>query len=120
MARTTILAAGLALATVLGGVSAASAEVYAFSFVADTGDATDADYGSLVITGDLFTAGSTLPAALTNITGVRDERWGTSGVASGAITGLSTYASADNVLYETGAAGRRVSAAFPSSRVGRP
>ncbi len=105
MARTAFLAAGFALATLLGGVGAASADVYAFSFVADTDDPTDALYGSLVITGDLFTAGSALPAALTNITGYVTSD-GTSGIASGAITGLSSYADADNILYETGAPGQ--------------
>ncbi|MGA2486872.1 MAG: hypothetical protein ABSF49_12910 [Roseiarcus sp.] len=105
MARTAILAAGFALATILGGVGAASADVYAFSFVADTSDTTDADYGSLVITGDLFTAGPALPAGLTGIIGLVTSE-GTSGIDSGTITGLSSYADADNILYETGAPGQ--------------
>jgi hypothetical protein len=89
----------------LGGVGAASADVYAFSFVADFGVPTDADYGSLVITGDLFTAGSALPAVLTQITGTVTSD-GTYGIDSGTITGLSDWADADNTLYSLGAPGQ--------------
>jgi hypothetical protein len=105
MARNAIQAASFALAMTLGGAGAASADVYAFAFVADTGSPTDDNYGSLVITGDLFTTGSSLPASLTGITG-SVASGGVSGIDGGVIGGLSPYADSDNTLYGAGTSGQ--------------
>ena len=103
--KVVLLAAGFALATVMGGVGAAFADVYSFSFVADTSDPTDGNYGSLVITGDFFTVGSALPAVLNNIIGTVASD-GTSGIESGTITGLTDWASSDNMLLAIGTSGQ--------------
>ena len=80
----------------------AQARAYDFSFVADLGNA---NYGDFTASGTFTTGGSTLPAAITNITGsVHADP--TTSIIGGAITALSPYADSDNVLYSTTAPGQ--------------
>ncbi len=92
-----LLGAALSAAPVVLAADTASAEVYAFNFTANQDRSTDDAYGSLVISGDFMTAGPAT-AAITGISGSVTSD-GTNGIASGTITGLSSYAAADNTLY---------------------
>ena len=93
-----IAGAALALAAL---ATQASATTYLFSFQADP----STSYGAVTLTGSFTTSAAVPPAqAITSITGT--VTGGTSGnVLDGTITGLDTYAAADNILYGTGANG---------------
>jgi hypothetical protein len=80
MAKRFIGAAALALTLAVAGGAAQAAKVFDFSY---SGDGVSG--GGVIVTGD---AGS--PYAITSITGMANGE---------AITGVSSYASADNLLY---------------------
>jgi hypothetical protein len=88
-----ILAATAACIAMALTAGAASAQTYVFDF--SNLDPQDA-YGPIVGSGTLQTAGGTLPSAVTGISGL--VAGGTAG-DNGAITGLSNFALASNVLY---------------------
>jgi hypothetical protein len=100
-----ILASGLAATALIAAGSPAQALVYRFSFVADINSATDANYGAFNAVGVFTTAAAALPSAITGVSGAVTSD-GTSGIIGGAISGLSPYAAADNLLFSTVAPGQ--------------
>ena len=90
-----VITAAAALA-VLGVAGSASATTYFFDF--QNTDPSDA-YGPVEVSGT-FTASSSLPSAISAITGTVSDA--PAPLVDGAITGLSSYAGADNTLYSVG------------------
>jgi hypothetical protein len=97
MIKLAFLSAALCSAACFIGVGSASADVYAFTFKADD---LGGPYGDLVVTGEVTTSGA-LTSPVVSIEG--EVSGAPSPLENGLISGLSSYADADNKLYATGA-----------------
>jgi hypothetical protein len=95
-------ATAAAAAALLGAAGSASAATYAFSFADGANSAYESYYGDIVVSGQFTAAGLGDPiTAITGAVQIVTPGWGDA-VVAGAITGLSSYAGADNILYGVG------------------
>lgn len=108
MTKLLAMAAALIASAALAAAGSASAAVYAFNFegqsTAPAGAYNPNAYGDVVVNGlftvvgDLTPGGS--PLAITHVSG--SVSGGSSSIVDGPITGLSSYAGSDNLLYASG------------------
>jgi hypothetical protein len=102
--KMTGLRAAVCAAALLASAGSASAATYFFTFANDDSSANvpgSNGYGDVVINGQFTTADSLLPSAVTGISGTvtgGNSNW----IVDGNITGLSSYANADNILFHSG------------------